>query len=272
MKPAALSVNVAGIPDALKPERRWSVSQYQCDDKSRSIKKPLGRSNDPATWQTFAQALALYQRGGWDGLLFALGDGWGGGDLDHCCQGGMSIFPGATAIIERFGCYCEMSPSGTGFKLFFRSARVGFQVDFATMAFTAWRAPRFFAVTGHGSGDPTVDGTRALDFTLPERQPEPSGPREGYPDADITSDDDLLLLMVGNDTNGDDVLALWRGDMSAYGNDHSRADMALLRHLAFWTSYDSDRVERLFRQSGLMRPHWDKSASYRRVSLGKALR
>jgi primase-polymerase (primpol)-like protein len=78
--------------------------------------------------------------------------------------------------------------------------------------------------------------------------------------------------MIGNDTNGDDVLALWRGDTSAYGHDHSRADMALLCHLAFWTNYNAERVDRLFRQSGLMRPHWEKSASYRRASLGKALR
>jgi hypothetical protein len=127
--------------------------------------------------------------------------------------------------------------------------------------------------TGYGSGDPTVDITDALNFYLPP-EPEPtfSGPREGYPDADVTTDDDLLILMIGNDTNGDDVLALWRGDMSAHGDDHSRADMALLRHLAFWTNYDAARVERLFRQSGLMRPHWDRSTSYRRVSLSKALR
>ena len=139
---APLSLNVAGIPDALRREHRWFVWRYQWDDKNRRIKKPLGKSNDPSTWLSFEQAITLYRRGGWDGLVFALGDGWGGGDLDHCCHDGAAIFNGATAIIERFGCYYEVSPSGTGFKLFFRCGRVGFQLDFTTMQFTRWQSPR----------------------------------------------------------------------------------------------------------------------------------
>ena len=65
-------------------------------------------------------------------------------------------------------------------------------------------------------------------------------------------------------------MELWRGDTSRFGGDHSRADQALCCHLAFWTNYDAERIDRLFRQSALMRPKWD-SASYRRATLSKAL-
>jgi primase-polymerase (primpol)-like protein len=274
-KPVALPVNVDGIPDSLKCEPRWSTWDYRLDDKGRQVKQPDGKSNDPSTWLTFAEARVRYQSRRRAGLLFALGDGHGGGDLDHCRVQGVTL-PVARALIRIFEkCYCERSPSDTGYKVFFRASRVGFQADFAAgfAQFTRWHAPRFFTVTGHGSGDPTADGDHPMSLVLPpEQPPEPSGAREGYADAHTTSDDDLLLLMVGNDINGDDILALWRGEMSAYGEDHSRADMALLRHLAFWTDYDAERMDRLFRQSGLMRPHWAKSASYRRASLGKALR
>jgi hypothetical protein len=104
-----------------------------------------------------------------------------------------------------------------------------------------------------------------------DTRPEDTEPRQGFADADITSDDDLLLYMVGGDINGEDILALWRGDTSDYDNDHSRADLALLRHLAFWTNYNEERIDRLFRQSGLSRQKWERE-DYRRMSLGKALR
>jgi primase-polymerase (primpol)-like protein len=74
--------------------------------------------------------------------------------------------------------------------------------------------------------------------------------------------------VVGAD-NGDKFLALWRGDTSIHGGDHSRADQALVSMLAFWTNYDAARVDRLFRQSGLMRDKWHAD-SYRRATLRKA--
>jgi primase-polymerase (primpol)-like protein len=127
-------------------------------------------------------------------------------------------------------------------------------------------------VTGqHGVGDPTQDITPFIAEHFPEATPSPSQTREGYRDAALLSDDDLLLQMVGSYEVGDQILALWRGNTGAYGGDHSRADLALCRHLAFWTNYDRDRVDRLFRLSGLMRPHWN-AHSYRQATLGKALR
>jgi NrS-1 polymerase HBD domain len=58
--------------------------------------------------------------------------------------------------------------------------------------------------------------------------------------------------------NGGDVEALWRGETGRYDGDDSRADMALVAHLRFWTGADRARVDRLFRRSGLMRPKWDE--------------
>jgi putative DNA primase/helicase len=50
--------------------------------------------------------------------------------------------------------------------------------------------------------------------------------------------------------------ALWRGDVSRYAS-HSEADLALCNLLAFWTQGDAARIDRLFRQSGLMRGKWN---------------
>ncbi|MFQ7644172.1 hypothetical protein, partial [Ruthenibacterium lactatiformans] len=42
---------------------------------------------------------------------------------------------------------------------------------------------------------------------------------------------------------------------------HSEADIALCNALAWWTNCDAARVDRLFRQSGLMREKWDRQQS-----------
>lgn len=280
-RPRALPIKVDGIPDALRQERRWTVWRYgwqQSDakKKGRWAKIPAAKSNDPSTFLTFEQALAKYRAGGWDGIEFILGDGWSGNDFDHCRDATTGVLlPGAQDLVARFDCYTEVSPSGTGVKQFYRAHRIGFQADFAqgVASYTFWQAVRPFAVTGWGTGDPTVDRSRALtevfkEFLIPE--PIQTGPRVGYPDAATTTDDDLLLQAVGA-PNGAKFLALWRGDTSAYGNDHSRADQALCCLLVFWTNGDLERVDRLFRQSGLMRPHWNTS-SYRQATLRKAAR
>ena len=69
----------------------------------------------------------------------------------------------------------------------------------------------------------------------------------------------------------DKFVRLVRGDMSEYGNDHSRADLALLANLHYWCQGNLEQVDRLFRQSGLMRDKWN-SLSYRRSTLLKVVR
>ena len=52
---------------------------------------------------------------------------------------------------------------------------------------------------------------------------------------------------------------LWRGDWQADHESQSHADYDLCRtFLAFWTGNDAERMDRLFRQSGLYRPKWDE--------------
>ena len=45
---------------------------------------------------------------------------------------------------------------------------------------------------------------------------------------------------------------------SLYGGDHSSADLALCRYLAFYANGDYYTVDTLFRQSGLYREKWDQ--------------
>ncbi len=70
--------------------------------------------------------------------------------------------------------------------------------------------------------------------------------------------DEELIERAKNARDGQRFRRLWRGDTSEYENDHSRADLALCRALAFWCGGNSESIDRLFRRSGLMREKWDR--------------
>ena len=90
------------------------------------------------------------------------------------------------------------------------------------------------------------------------------------PTADPTSvdlDDTEILLKAFNDPK---FRALFFGDMGEYGDDHSRADQAFCNMLAFWTGKDPERMDRLFRMSGLYRQKWERQ-DYRDRTILKAI-
>jgi len=65
------------------------------------------------------------------------------------------------------------------------------------------------------------------------------------------------LEKARNASNGEKFQRLWNGQTRGYES-HSEADLALCSLLAFWTGGDRSRIDRLFRQSGLMREKWDE--------------
>jgi hypothetical protein len=152
-----------------------------------------------------------------------------------------------------------------------RAARIGGEIEFRSgvPALTTWMARRFFTITGQdGFGDTTADITVFIARYLPLGDAPP--PREGYRDAAITSDDDLLLQMIGSD-NGD-------GSARAVARRHQRVrERPLPRRPG--TVLPSRLLDELRRcphrpalsPERLMRPKLD-TASYRRATLGKALR
>ena len=86
--------------------------------------------------------------------------------------------------------------------------------------------------------------------------------------------DSELWEKMFSSRNGHEIFALYQGNTSSYGDDHSRADLALCSHLAYWTNCDEYRMDSMFRQSGLMRAKWDEQhggQTYGAMTLGLAL-
>lgn len=94
---------------------------------AKGAKRPLakrgpGKANDPETEMTLTEALANMDRKGWGGVGVSMGTAAGGVvgiDLDHVIDAGGVLTPfGREAITHFAGGYVEVSPSGTGLRVF----------------------------------------------------------------------------------------------------------------------------------------------------------
>jgi len=81
-------------------------------------------------------------------------------------------------------------------------------------------------------------------------------------------DQQIITRMLASDPV---AAALWSGDLSVKGGDHSKCDFALVEKFAFWTGRDRQRMDALFRQSGLYREKWNRD-DYREKTLDQAIK
>jgi RecA-family ATPase len=122
---------------------------------------------------------------------------------------------------------------------------------------------------------------------IPERQAELDALTRKYL-TDPDSRPDTRVALDDKPTAGDEeIIALCRkarnatkfadlfdaGNTSAYGGDDSRADLALVSHMAFYTQ-DPGQLDRLYRRSALRRRKWDEKRgrlTYGERTIAKAL-
>jgi DNA-binding transcriptional ArsR family regulator len=285
-------MNVAAVPEELKALPQWVTWQVGIRD-GRPTKIPLnpktggpGKSNDPATWGTFDQALSHYQAHQGNGIagigfVFSVNDRFCGIDLDKCRdpETGQLNFC-AQSLITFLNTYHEVSPSGTGIHAI---AACNWPVKAGNskalpcgMKIEIFDRLRYFTITGHRlPGGPTKIEDRQNElmtlhrelFTKPRNTPRAaSGPS---PTLDL--DDAELIDRAHKAANGCKFSQLWRGDTSGYPSP-SEADFALCEMLAFWTGGDPARIERLFSQSGLgQRDKWRQRPDYRERTIQEAL-
>ena len=156
-------------------------------------------STNPATWTTFEQAVECYaksDRYNGVGFVFTADDPFCGIDLDDCVDEDTNVAPWALEVMAQFPSYTEISPSGTGLKIFLS----GRKPDFARCSakdidpdgfgeLELYDKARYFAVTGDrwvSSPTEVMDCQTALDALCerlwPQKKPaeattEPSPPQ-----------------------------------------------------------------------------------------------
>jgi hypothetical protein len=167
----------------LRGERKWVGWRYEWRD-NRWTKPPIdpatgrkAKSNDPATWGTFDDALAAVERYGLAGVgvTLAEGDGLCGADLDHCITDSGSFSPLAARLVEMAETYTEVSPSGEGLRIFIAGkASQTFKLPHVEI----YNSGRYLTVTGdqvEGSPSELREASRTLALLAAERPARTKG-------------------------------------------------------------------------------------------------
>lgn len=299
------------IPPALIGLIQWIVFKVFPDpERPEKLKKipynPItGRhasSTDPSAWVSFDTARAAVESGQYDciGFAFSEDDDYVGIDFDDVFEDG-EFDPDALAEIQALGSYTELTPSGGGFHVIVLANNLP-QGKKKTLGDDTGReiysSGRFFTVTGnHVPGFPTTIEHRQdqVDEFLQKHfsQTDEDSVSSATPTATVPIPDwsgaepptqfeqDLEWCEL-EDMLHEDLVAsdLFGGNMEAYGNDHSRADLALCSKLAKIYPGSSEEftcamVDRLFRLSKLKRPKWDElrgTNTYGQITVVKAVR
>jgi primase-polymerase (primpol)-like protein len=267
------------IPEELRALPQWVTWRAE-ERNGRATKVPYdpkrpahrASSTDPETWGTYRQALEVVDAG--VGFVFTEHDPYVGVDMDKCVSRSGAIHAGAHEVERSLGGYVEFSPSGTGLHVIVKG-----RLDRGRHTLkTPWHEElaiydrgRFFTMLGDGRGTPRA-AQAEIDALLARYFPDPVAMAPVARSQPVCGDDATLVDRMLGDGR---VAALWAGDTGAHGGDHSAADCALCAHLAYFTGNDPERMDSLFRRSGLMRAKWDQprgKTTYGRATIERALR
>lgn len=280
----------SAIPQELKGYKNWVCWQAYPDPKSHSgiSKKPINprtggfaMPNNSDTWSDFETAVR--QSGKYSGIGFMFSNSpFFGVDLDDMPNDIQDYQNGGTDnIISEFvntlQSYTEFSQSKTGVHIICKGTlpegRRKAKND--SGGFEMYENGRFFVVTGnycseYGYINDCTESVKPLHSKYLGKTAEPK-PNKNIT-VNLNSVDDIVRAACIA-KNGSLFKALYSGDFSAYSS-QSEADMAFCNMLAFWCGCDAEKMDAIFRQSGLMRDKWDRKQSgttYGVITLQKAI-
>jgi hypothetical protein len=284
----AVPTNNDAIPNELTRLNQWVCWRWGSRHGKRT-KIPINPRNgrigdvsDRSTWGTFEEAFAFCKQHNLAGIgfVFTPDDPFAGVDLDKCIDLTSGVVaPWAQQIVTEFATYAETSPSGTGIKLFcigkVPTEKTGTRRPFETGIIEIYHHGRFFAVTGQirpGAPSAVKNCQSRLSDLWARIRPDrvrrraSRGPPANTPHQ---TGDDEILLRARLAKNGLKFTRLWNGNSEGFTS-QSEADLSLCSILAFWCGPNAEAIDRLFRQSGLMRDKWERE-DYRGETIRKAI-
>jgi hypothetical protein len=251
----------------LQQQRRWVLWKLEVvNGKETKVPyQPSGRkamSNNPATWNTYAECMAVVSK--FSGVGLALGDGVFGIDIDKCCDAVTGKFtPESREIVIGLDSYGEYSPSGTGCHVFGLGDLPGDgkpivrPIPGAKQIEIKGRGYYFTFTARHLHKTPLDLMPRQDQLTaLCQRVLSVAQPKPG-------------MVVAGNEE--EKFRKLMAGDLSDYDGNHSRADLALCSILARRFNNDIYKIDDAFRESPLYREKWERS-DYRSATILKAVK
>lgn len=262
----------------------WKYEKSHTGDKPKKVPYNPRTGNrasaaNPGTFAPFSCVELIPD--GYDGAGVGIFNGLGAIDIDNCIDENGEFSEMAQDVIQTMTAYTEYSPSGTGVHILFRADLP--QYDKARYyennralgleVYVKGGSPRYLTVTGKklcqcaDLEERSAQVQQVLDKYMLKPVSEPA-PQEELNPVDL-SDDEIVERICKDEK----FKKLWYGDYSEIGS-WSEADLSLCNKLAFWTNKDPERMDRIFRRSGLMRGKWDEqrgSDTYGAMTINKAV-
>ncbi|MDE6426361.1 MAG: hypothetical protein K2K89_09565, partial [Ruminococcus sp.] len=239
-------------------------------------------SDSMKTWSDFQTAVTASRDYSGIGFMFS-GSGYFGVDLDDCLPEIDGFYRGEKNFVSDFvnglKSYTELSQSCHGLHIICRgklpegARRKG--------KFEMYDKGRYFIMTGNPLDPdnvlPVADCTESIKSLhkkyLSADKPKKSAPAVSMPAIPERMAVHEIIEKALTSKSGDKFRRLYNGDFSDYPS-QSEADMAFCNMLAFWCGRDTEKMDDIFRQSGLMRDKWDRKQSgstYGKLMLKKAV-
>ena len=274
------------LPGELTKDGLFCCWRYE-DRDGRKTKVPYcpttGRAAKSNDRNSFVSYKMLSSAAAYDGIGVGIFNGICAIDLDDCVSDSGYYSETAAEIVALMHSYTEYSPSGNGLHILFRAEGVRYDTkQYYIMnhhngieVYVAGATSKYVTLTGnvcesYEFGDRTQELQILLDKYM--RRPEPAA-GNAINAGNSSLDTEELLRLAKSSKNGAVFSTLWSGSLDGFES-QSEADMALCSHLAFWTGKDAEKMDALFRQSGLMREKWDRKQSgttYGAITVQKAI-
>jgi len=270
----------------LKQNNVWINWRFENDRNGRPTKVPKNsrtggnaQSDNPQTWSSFSKAET--EKTKYSGIGFMFANGICGVDIDG--SDGHTKENSLTAeLLELFkGTYIEKSPSGSGYHIIFKCdlSQIPTETDKdGKMKLN----PAYYQKNPKNNIECYISGITNRFFTYTGNQVSEN--------SEITDQTEQVLYLLNkfmyrgderistsilekarNAKNSNKFIALYDyGDISAYNNDESSADIALCNILAFYLQGDTAAIDTAFRESALYRPKWERT-DYRENTISKAV-
>lgn len=220
-RPKSVRLKPDGTPLFLREIPRWLLWKYikkkKPDGTINWTKVPFQTNGAPAsttdltTWCSYEEAIDAWMVGDFDGIGVVLGADVQGIDLDDCRDpetGDLNEF--ATEVLDRVCGYAEVSPSGTGVKIFAKTNLDGSRTK-KEVGLELYREGRYFTVTGLCLGEKherLADEVQALDWLIEK----------------VWGESMSGLVLTGD--AADLELALYRAPMDGWDADKIRDEIA----------------------------------------------
>ncbi len=274
-KPTKIAFNVA---------KNWMKARSNQPGDWNSFEKAVqfveGREKNPTYYHALKNQI-LEKIGG---LSFQLrqGDNLVGIDLDKCLNPDTGeINQVAKDIVTRLGGYWEISPSGKGLRGFVIGEAIHRgkgKDEFSWIEVYDWRSPRYLTVTGNRLPGTELEPTESVAglhwlYETYLKRPEIQAETQNRPSVALperksgsvigdTITDEMVIDRLLKTRDGGKFLDLYGGGNpyrdSSGAEDVSTNDVRFVGMLAFYTQ-DRTQIDRIFRNSGRMRPKWDRS-------------